>query len=84
MFINNYSLQNVEDIMYNCEFKFKISSEGFKNCISLNNVAYFCYHDLSTTSRSKLTGEIPYRLFYNGLTYATITLKCTNYETEPD
>ena len=54
--------------MYNCEFPFKLSSEGFKNCTSLNNVAYFCYHDLSTTSRSKLTGEIPYRLFYHGLT----------------
>ena len=29
--------------MYNCEFPFKLSSEGFKNCTSLNNVAYFCY-----------------------------------------
>lgn len=84
MFINNYSLQNVAALMYNCEFPFKLSSEGFKNCTSLNNVAYFCYHDLSTTSRSKLTGEIPYRLFYHGLTQATVTLKGTNQETEPD
>ena len=84
MFINNYDLQNVAALMYNCEFPFKLSGEGFKNCTSLNNVAYFCYHDLSATSRSKLTGEIPYRLFYHGLTQATVTLKGTNQEEEPD
>lgn len=84
MFINNYSLQNVAALMYNCEFPFKLSGEGFKNCTNLNNVAYFCYHDLSTTSRSNLTGEIPYRLFYHGLTQATITLKGTNQDEEPD
>lgn len=84
MFLTNTNLQDVSALMYNADFAFKLSSEGFKNCPNLQRVSYFCYHDLSTTNRSKLTGEIPYRLFYHGHSVTSKVIKGTNQEAEPD
>lgn len=84
MFLNNRNLQDVSALMYNADFAFKLSGEGFKNCPSLQRVSYFCYHDLSTSNRSKLTGEIPYRLFYHGHTTSSKVVKGTNQTAEPD
>ena len=84
MFLNNINLQDVSALMYNADFAFKLSGEGFKNCPSLQRVSYFCYHTLSTENRSKLTGEIPYKLFYHGHTTSSKVVKGTDQATEPD
>lgn len=84
MFLNNTLLKDVSSLMFNADFAFKLSGEGFKNCPNLKNVAYFCYHDIDSSYRSKITGEVPYRLFYHGHTVETKVVKGTNQEAEPD
>jgi hypothetical protein len=83
MFVNNKNLTNVAALMMNTEFTYKLSSNGFANCPKLSNVAYFCYHDVSSTSRGKLIGEIPYKLFYHGHTVTSLEVKGTNQTSQP-
>ena len=84
MFKNNTNLEDVSALMYNAEFAFKLSGGGFANCPNLKNVAYFCYHSVSTSSRSKMVGQIPYKLFYHGHSIASVTVEGTNQDAEPD
>lgn len=86
MFINNRKLKNVASLFYNANFAATLSSNGFANCPNLNCVANFLRHDAvkDKNSRSKITGEIPYKFFYHGATNSTKTVYGTNQSTKPD
>ena len=87
MFLKNTKLNNVSSMMYNASISFTLSGDGFKNCPNLSNVAYFCYHDITSDAdnRSKLTGSIPYHLFYHGTSGTeNRVFRGTNQETKPD
>lgn len=86
MFLKNTKLKNVSSLMYNASIQFTLSGDGFKNCPNLTNVAYFCYHDVSsdTSSRSRITGSIPYHMFYHGTSgNENKVFRGTNQETKP-
>lgn len=87
MFENNTKLRDVSSLMYNASIQFTLSGDGFKNCPNLTNVAYFCYHDVTSNAnnRSKLTGSIPYHMFYHGTNgNENKVFKGTNQVTKPD
>lgn len=87
MFLKNTKLKDVSSMMYNASIQFTLSGDGFKNCPQLSNVSYFCYHDVTsdTSNRSKLTGNIPYHLFYHGTSGTeNRVFRGTNQETKPD
>ena len=87
MFEKNTKLRDVSSLMYNASIQFTLSGDGFKNCPNLTNVAYFCYHDVTskTSNRSKLTGSIPYHMFYHGTNgNENKVFRGTNQEAKPD
>lgn len=86
MFLNSTKLKNVVGLFRDAKFPMVLSSEGFKNCPLLNNVANFvrCSATKTIANRSKLTGEIPFRFFYHGSSNATKTVYGTNQVDEPD
>lgn len=87
MFEKNTKLRDVSSLMYNASIQFTLSGDGFKNCPNLTNVAYFCYHDVTSkvSDRSKLTGSIPYHLFYHGISSnENKVFRGTNQVTKPD
>lgn len=87
MFENNTKLRDVSSLMYNASIQFTLSGDGFKNCPNLTNVAYFCYHDVTSNAnnRSKLTGSIPYHMFYHGTNgNENKVFRGTNQVTKPD
>lgn len=86
MFTTNTKLQNINSILRNAHFAYSLSPNGFANCPSLNNVgrAFQCNPEETKANRSKLTGEIPARLFYHGETISNITKYGTNQTDEPD
>nr|DAQ68408.1 MAG TPA: Serine/threonine-protein kinase BRI1-like 1 [Crassvirales sp.] len=87
MFEKNTKLRDVSSLMYNASIQFTLSGDGFKNCPNLTNVAYFCYHDVTSeiSNRSKLTGSIPYHMFYHGTSgNENKVFKGTNQVTKPD
>lgn len=87
MFEKNTKLRDVSSLMYNASIQFTLSGDGFKNCPNLTNVAYFCYHDVTSkiSNRSKLTGSIPYHMFYHGTSgNENKVFKGTNQEAKPD
>lgn len=87
MFEKNTKLRDVSSLMYNASIQFTLSGDGFKNCPNLTNVAYFCYHDVTskTSNRSKLTGSIPYHMFYHGTSgNENKVFKGTNQVNKPD
>lgn len=83
MFANNSLLQNIAYLFADVNFEFELTSNGFANCKNLNNIAWLFKHDISSTNRSKLTGEIPAKLFYHGDTTLTKTVYGSNAETMP-
>ena len=87
MFEKNTKLRDVSSLMYNTSIQFTLSGDGFKNCPDLTNVAYFCYHDVTSKAgdRSKLTGSIPYHMFYHGTNgNENKVFRGTNQEAKPD
>lgn len=83
MFTKCTKLQNVSSFLREANFAFTLSSGGFANCPNLNNVSRIFYHSISKTSRSKLSGEIPAKLFYHGHSITTKTVYGSNNETKP-
>lgn len=83
MFLNNTKLVNVSCLFYNLGFEYTLSGDSFRNCPNLQYVSGFCAS--SSQDNNKLSGCIPYHLFYHGDegTYTT-TFKGTNQETQPD
>lgn len=85
MFLNNTKLTNVSAMMYNADIPFTLSGDGFKNCPNLKDVSYFCCYNAKSSPRSKLTGSIPYHMFYHGTSGTeNRAFKGTNQETKPD
>lgn len=87
MFEKNTKLRDVSSLMYNSSIQFTLSGDGFKNCPNLTNVAYFCYHDVTSkaSDRSMLIGSIPYHMFYHGTSgNETRVFRGTNQEAKPD
>ena len=84
MFVNNKNLVAVGGLMMNTYFQYELSGEGFKNCTGLTDAMYMCYHEISSTSRSTLIGEIPYKFFYHGHSTGSATYKGVDQESKPD
>ena len=61
LFTTNTKLRSIKGLFYNTGFKFKLSSEGFKNCTNLQKVDY-----LFQNSEANFTGSIPNKFFYHG------------------
>ena len=68
LFEKTTKLKTASMVFQNVNFTFSLTSNGFINCSSLENVYHLFYHSLSASNRSKLYGCIPYRLFYHGAT----------------
>ncbi len=83
MFANNPLLENVVYLFADVDFDFELTPNGFANCKNLNNVTRLFKHDISTTNRSKLTGEIPAKFLYHGDTTVTKTVYGSNAEIKP-
>lgn len=68
MFNNCTKLYNIACLFKEINFAFRLTGNGFANCTvnGLNNVYQLFYHTISRSSRSKITGNIPYRFFYHG------------------
>lgn len=86
MFTKATKLTNVHSLFRNAHFAFSLSSGGFANCPSLNNVAYFvaCAQSYTKADRSKLTGEIPAKLFYHGSSSNSSKIYGTSQAEKPD
>jgi hypothetical protein len=85
MFLNNTKLENVNSLFREANFSMTLSSNGFKNCPNLNNVGNFLRHSQqkAINSRSKVTGEIPYKFFFHGSSTATKTVYGSNQSDKP-
>lgn len=68
MFQNCTKLYNVACLFRELNFPFKLTGNSFANCTvnGLNNAYRLFYHTISSSTRSKITGPIPYRFFYHG------------------
>lgn len=86
MFQKSTKLTNIHSILRDANFSYTLSPNGFVNCLNLTNVARAFQHSTTATinNRSKLTGEIPARLFYHGGSNATTTKYGTDQEEKPD
>jgi len=78
LFKNNTELIKVHGFMYNCNFHYKLTSEGFSNCPNLTNVSYMCATtkqdgktDLESGSYGIVDSCIPYKFFYHGQSEVT-------------
>lgn len=76
MFKNNTQLKSVAATFFNLGFEYKLSSGSFANCSNLNNVSYIFGADDSCVN--KISGSIPYKLFYHGSQNVTKTFKGIN------
>lgn len=85
MFTKATKLQNINSILRNAHFDFTLSPNGFVNCPDLNNVgfAFYCEITSNKNNRSKLTGEIPAKLFYHGHTIGSTKIYGTNQSEKP-
>lgn len=85
MFVNNPKLINVNGLFWDANFPMTLSPNGFANCNNLQIVANFLRHTQArdNNSRSKVTGEIPYRFFFHGESSGSTTVYGTNQEEKP-
>lgn len=61
LFVNNKNLQRVVGTFQTLPFKFKLTSNSFKNCPNLTDVT-----GLFANNQDNFTGSIPKKLFYHG------------------
>lgn len=85
MFINTPNLINVNGLFWDANFPMTLSSNGFAKCKNIQIVANFVRHSATrdNNSRSKLTGEIPYKFFYHGSSNGTTTVYGSDQEDKP-
>lgn len=85
MFSKATKLQNINSILRNAHFAFTLSPNGFANCPNLNNVgrAFQCASSSTKTNRSKLTGEIPAKLFFHGSSSSSSKIYGTSQSEKP-
>lgn len=63
MFTTNTALQDVQGLFSDLKFDYKLTSNSFENCNSLNNVSYLF---ANTRYSEHIKGHIPYKLLYHG------------------
>lgn len=82
MFENCAKLTTINHLFCNANFEKQLTSEGFKNCPKLQDVAYA----FALAEASYLTGSIPYRLFYLGENSSptTLTIQGVDDDEKPD
>lgn len=76
LFNNLTQLKNVEYTFYDFKTPYTLTSNGFKDCIDLQNVRYL--FAASSFEKHKLTGEVPYKLFFHGYTTPTVVVTGSN------
>lgn len=67
-------LQKVSELFYNINFDYELTSNGFKDCVNLQDVSKMFAVDTSTRRINHLTGSIPNKLFYHGGKNVTKTI----------
>lgn len=73
LFDNLQNLQNVCYCFYDFQNTYKLTGGGFSDCSNLANVAFM--FAASSHANSRLTGSIPYKLFYHGMNNDVITVQ---------
>jgi hypothetical protein len=78
MFLTTPNIQRISGFFMNFPNNFRLSSEGFKNCVNLQDVASLFAND-SGSLNSPMVGSIPSKFFFQGyLSDKTYTYKYLN------
>ena len=82
MFIHNPMLKDVSGLFYNLQVDYQLSDSGnFEVCTQLENVQYLFAQDIININAPRLTGFIPYKLFWHGASPERVKWFGTNERT---
>lgn len=67
------ALNDVSYTFFDFKSPYTLTSNGFKDCTNLNNVSYL--FAATSFANSRISGQIPYKLFYHGTSNKTVALR---------